>query len=152
MSYHELSLLSESSAAATLAHLIQDRQNPEPEQLDVILSVDQLIPAVTLLREAWWGYLAAITGLDETAAANQFTVLYHFVNGPATLTLRVAVPCTQAVVPSLCGIIPAASFYERELQEMFGITVANTPNSDYLFLPDEWPKGVYPLRKTYQPA
>lgn len=152
MSQHELSPTPDTSAAATLAHLIHNRQNPEAEQLDVVISVAELLPAVTLLREAWWGYLAAITGLDDGAAASQFTVLYHFVNGPATLTLRLAVPYDQAVVPSLCGIIPAASFYERELQEMLGITVSNTPNNDYLFLPDEWPKGVYPLRKTYQPA
>ena len=150
MSYPDQSPLPD--AAATLAHLIHNRQNPEPETMDVTLSVDQLLPAVNLLQEAWWGYLAAITGLDEGAAADQITILYHFVNGPAILTLRVSVPYSQPVVPSLCAIIPSASFYEREIHEMFGVTVTDTPNTDYLFLPDEWPKGNYPMRKDYQPA
>jgi Ni,Fe-hydrogenase III component G len=34
---------------------------------------------------------------------------------------------------------------------MFGNTVAGTPNTARLFLPDEWPDGVYPLRKDFQP-
>ena len=67
MSYPDQSPLPD--AAATLAHLIHNRQNPEPETMDVTLSVAQLLPAVNLLQEAWWGYLAAITGLDEGAAA-----------------------------------------------------------------------------------
>ena len=33
--------------------------------------------------------------------------------------------------------------------EMFGVTVVDTPNPDRLFLPDEWPAGVYPLRKDF---
>lgn len=150
MSSHDPTKMS--NVAAILAHLIHDRQNPEPEPMDLAITADELVPAVTLLQEAWWGYLAAITGLDEGAAANQITILYHFVNGPAILTLRVSVPHNQPVVPSLCAIIPSASFYERELHEMFGVTVTDTPNTDYLFLPDEWPKGIYPMRKDYQPA
>lgn len=138
-------------AAAILADWLNDRQNPEPHGLDLAITPEQLLPIVARLHEAWWGYLVAITGLDEGAAANQITVLYHFANGPAILTLRLIVPRDNACVPSLCGLIPSASFYERELREMFGVTVTGTPNTDYLFLPDEWPEGVYPLRKDFVP-
>ena len=31
--------------------------------------------------------------------------------------------------------------------EMFGVVVDGTPNPSRLFLPDDWPDGVYPLRK-----
>jgi ech hydrogenase subunit E len=31
--------------------------------------------------------------------------------------------------------------------EMFGVVVEGTPNTNRLFLPDDWPDGVYPLRK-----
>jgi Ni,Fe-hydrogenase III component G len=55
------------------------------------------------------------------------------------------------VIPTVCNLIPSAIFFERELIEMFGITVEGTPNTDHLFLPDEWPEGVYPLRKDFQP-
>ena len=32
---------------------------------------------------------------------------------------------------------------------MFGVDLLGTPDSDHLLLPDEWPNGVYPLRKSF---
>ena len=34
---------------------------------------------------------------------------------------------------------------------MFGITVINTPDSNRLFLPDDWPVGVFPMLKEFDP-
>ena len=50
----------------------------------------------------------------------------------------------------ICPIIPSATLYERELQEMFGIMVEGTPETERLLLPDDWPDGVYPLRKAFK--
>jgi Ni,Fe-hydrogenase III component G len=77
-------------------------------------------------------------------------VLYQFCEGAAVLTLRVMIDRESAVIPTVCCLIPSASFFERELGEMFGITIEGTPNTERLFLPDEWPVGVYPLRKDFQ--
>ena len=32
---------------------------------------------------------------------------------------------------------------------MFGMTITGTPNTEKLLLPDDWPDGVYPLRKSF---
>ena len=40
--------------------------------------------------------------------------------------------------------------FERELSEMFGVTVVGIPNPERLYLPDDWPEGVYPLRKDFE--
>jgi Ni,Fe-hydrogenase III component G len=32
---------------------------------------------------------------------------------------------------------------------MLGLTVTGTPDPSRLFLPDDWPDGVYPLRKDF---
>ena len=53
------------------------------------------------------------------------------------------------LVPTICDIIPSATLYERELMELFGVTVEGTPDPARLVLPDEWPEGVYPLRKSF---
>jgi Ni,Fe-hydrogenase III component G len=45
--------------------------------------------------------------------------------------------------------VPTATLYERELQEMFGFVIEETPVPDRLVLPDDWPAGVYPLRKSF---
>jgi NADH:ubiquinone oxidoreductase subunit C len=123
---------------------------PAANRLDIVIVAADLVPAVRALQQARWGYLAAITGLDYGPEAGRFEVLYQFCEGPSVLTLRVTIERETAVIPTLCDLIPSASYFERELSEMFGITVEGTPNTDHLFLPDEWPEGVYPLRKDFQ--
>ena len=67
----------------------------------------------------------------------------------ANVNLRVRIPRENASIPSICSAIPAATFFERELSEMFGIIVLGTPTPDRLFLPDEWPTNAPPLRKDF---
>ncbi len=56
-----------STATTLLTPWTKSTATPEPNRLDVTLTVSNLIPAVTALLEARWGYLAAITGLDRGA-------------------------------------------------------------------------------------
>jgi Ni,Fe-hydrogenase III component G len=159
------------SASALLAPWAKGTRTPEPGRLDVLIDVADLLSAAQALHDAHWGYLLAITALDylgKTAALAQderykrliessnapvgaavLEVLYFYGNGPAVATLRAFVRRDGAAVPSVCGIVPSASFYERELGEMFGIAVMSTPDPRHLFLPDEWPEGVHPLRKDF---
>lgn len=116
------------------------------DALDLVVPADQLLAAVEALFHGGWGYLAAITGVDQ---GEEIEALYQFCEGAAVVNLSVKVGKETAVLPSICPVIPSASFYERELGEMFGITLLNAPNSDRLFLPDEWPEGLYPLRKEF---
>jgi Ni,Fe-hydrogenase III component G len=125
----------------------ETESRPEPNRLDLGLPVDLLLAAAEALCAADWGYLAAITGLDGGAQSNTLEVLYHFCEAAAVVTLRVRVPRDKPMVPSLAALMPSASLYERELSEMLGVTVSGSPNTDRLYLPDDWPAGVYPLRK-----
>jgi Ni,Fe-hydrogenase III component G len=122
---------------------------PEPNRVDVSLEPAQLLDCVGPLAAAHWGYLSALTGLDHGPEAGRMEALYHFCNRAAVITLRVQLPREKAAVPSVCGVIPSATLFERELMEMFGVTCEGTPDSRRLFLPDEWPDGVYPLRKDF---
>ena len=137
-------------AEALLHAWATDPARPEDNRLDVWIAPADLVAAVAALHGAGWGYLSAITGLDDGPEAGGLQALYHFCGGAAVVTLRVRLPYDQPAVPSVCGVIPSASFFERELAEMFGISVEGTPNPDRLFLPDDWPDGVYPLRKDFE--
>lgn len=138
-------------AESILAPWAKEMTRPDVTRLDVIIEPQDIAPAATALHEANWGFLTAITGLDLGVEAGKLEVLYHFCEGAALVNLRVTLPRDNPVIDSVCGAIPAASFFERELSEMFGVTVAGTPNSDKLFLPEDWPDGVYPLRKDFKP-
>jgi Ni,Fe-hydrogenase III component G len=125
---------------------------PEPNRMDVTLTnLADLVPMVVMLRVQRMGYLAAITGLDLGPESGALEVLYHFCTGPVTITLRVRLPRSGATLPSLVGVIPSAETLERELVEMFGIPVTGMRTTDRLYLPDDWPDGVYPLRKDCDP-
>ena len=67
------------AAETLLTDLLLERTTPAPHRRDVSLAPDALVPAVTRLHEAGWGYLAAITGLDLGVEAGVIEVLYHFV-------------------------------------------------------------------------
>ena len=141
-----------------------EKKRPEDIRVDVVIRPQDLKPATRALIEAHWGYLSAITGLDrpvektaqgdegvgkELFADDHLEVLYHFCNGAAIATLRVSVPYSDANLDSVCEIIPSATLYERELMEMFGIELRGTPSHEKLLLADDWPNGVYPLRKSF---
>ncbi|MFB3852433.1 MAG: NADH-quinone oxidoreductase subunit C [Vicinamibacterales bacterium] len=158
-------------AAALLEPLGAVKSQPEKNRFDfVVRDASALHEGVRLLTEARWGYLSAMTGLDkpapvakpkpgaaqEAAPAEQPTgrleVLYHFCEGAAVVTLRIDLPYDAAWVPTVCDVIPSAAMYERELEEMFGVRVEGTPLTDPLLLPEDWPQGVHPLRKAFNPA
>lgn len=124
-------------------------------QLYAFVPSGKLLDAVRTLMDSGWKYLSAITGVDCPAAEGAETegeieLLYHFCQGAFIFTLRVRAPYSNPVVPSVCGLIPYATLYERELIEMFGVVLEGTPSTDRLFLSDDWPDGVYPLRKSFK--
>lgn len=141
-----------------LAPWASGTNSPEPDRLDIYVDAANLVNAVKALRQPScgqpWGYLSAITGLDtsenpEESQPGALEALYHFCADSVVVTLRVKSPRQEAWVPSICDVIPSASLYERELSEMLGFTVINTPNPARLFLPDDWPDDLYPLRKDF---
>ena len=125
---------------------------PSPTRISSLLStVDDLVPIVVALRVKRLGWLSAITGMDPGVEAGYLEVLYHFTAGAAIITLRVRVPRDNASVPAVSEIIPSAEVFERELHEMFGVEVIGLRNPEKLYLPDDWPDGVYPMRKDFDP-
>ncbi len=119
---------------------------PEVDRLDVWLEASDLLPAVQTLIESHWGYLASITGLDHPEEG-VLELIYHLCSLSTVLGLRVNLDRNEPRITSVCDVIPSASFLEREIIEMFGVEVTGTPNVDHLYLPDNWPDNVYPLRK-----
>jgi NADH:ubiquinone oxidoreductase subunit C len=159
MTENRLDLLGSLEKAESLLSTWTDAfTRPDDHRVDAVLAAKDLHPAVAALVAESWGYLAAITGIDRPAAKaedgsplaeDEIEILYTFCWGAAVLSLHVRVAYSELVVDTVCDLIPSASFYERELMEMYGVVVENTPNPERLMLPDIWPEGVYPLRKSF---
>jgi ech hydrogenase subunit E len=124
---------------------------PETNRLDVLVTAEDLRAAVSTMHDAKWGYLSAITGVDLGVESGELEALYHFCDGPAITTLKVHLPRVgDACLPTIEDIIPAACFFERELSETVGFQISGAKSMDRLFIPDDWPEGVYPMRADFK--
>jgi Ni,Fe-hydrogenase III component G len=87
------------------------------------------------------------TGLDSEHC---FEILYHFSNdetGTVVSTKAFIRDRERPSIESITPMIPGAEWIEREIHDILGIDIKNHPNLRKLVLADDWPEGVYPLRK-----
>lgn len=87
------------------------------------------------------------TGIDSD---DYFEILYHFSYDQTGCVITVKAfirdrenPAIESITPFL----PAAEWIEREIHDTLGIDFINHPNLRRLILADDWPQGVYPMRK-----
>lgn len=79
-------------------------------------------------------------------------ILYHFLIEDINLliSLRVKLQKSKLEIDSLSPIFEGANWIEREIHEILGINFRGHPDLKKLLLPDDWPDGVYPLRRDYK--
>ena len=91
------------------------------------------------------------SGVDDF---NTLEILYHFSYDPSGITISLRAILQDKNDPhidTITNITKSAWWIERELHELFGIEFNGNSDLRPLLLPDDWPKGVYPLRKDFQP-
>jgi NADH-quinone oxidoreductase subunit C len=79
-----------------------------------------------------------------------YEILYHFAYDELGAVIHVKAYIRDRENPSIESIatfLPAAEWIEREMHDVLGIAFANHPRMKRLILADDWPDGVYPLRK-----
>lgn len=83
---------------------------------------------------------------DSVELIYHFTIYYGNHLQEISLGLRVSLPKNDLKIPTVTDLIPGAIFTERETQEMIGVEVVGIPDNRRLFLPEDFPEGVYPWR------
>jgi NADH dehydrogenase I D subunit len=93
--------------------------------------------------------LGGVDRLQLPGATQRYEVIYNLFAYPekVRLILRVPVPETDPVVPSVSSLWSGANWYEREVWDLFGIRFKNHPDLRRILMYDEF-KG-HPLRKDY---
>ncbi len=105
---------------------------------------EEIVAACRFVSENGWWHLSTITCQDW---GEELELLYHF-NGdkPPAITVRTRVPKATPKIASITPQLPAATIYEREAYDMFGVVFESHPNPKRLILPDDWPDDVFPMR------
>jgi len=106
------------------------------------------LDANRILFEEFGGRLATATAKDTR---DRIEVLYHYCFDPVgiVVTLRTWGLKPDPVVDSVAQLFPGANFIEREMYDLLGIRFRNHPDPRRLILSDDWPQGVFPLRRDY---
>ena len=116
-----------------------------PRRFWLDIPSEELVSSVQAVREKLGlNHLATIVAED---LRDSFLVNY-FLAGEVIVTLRVRIADREnPKIPSLANLVPGAIVYERENYDMYGIVPEGHPDLRRQALPDDWPEGVFPLRK-----
>jgi NADH-quinone oxidoreductase subunit C len=99
-----------------------------------------------LLTHSKFTHLITITAIDYK---KYIKLCYHFSNGPQILTVQTQLDNSDLSIASITDLTVGASLYEREVHDLFGVVFRGHPNLTSLFLPDDWPRDVHPLKKEW---
>ena len=117
-------------------------------QVTVTVTPDDLIEAMRALKqEAGLYHLSTITCRDT---GDKLEALYHLYAEGMEVTVRAQTERAAPKLPTVIPVFPGAVFYEREVHDLVGIDIEGHPDLRPLVLPEDWPQGVYPLRKDWK--
>jgi len=106
--------------------------------------------AVKLLSTIQFPHFAIISGSDidkEIELIYHFSIYYGERFKEISLNLTTYLSKEELRIPTITDLIPGAQTSEREIKEMFGVTIEGLPDLPNIFLPQDFQKGVFPLRK-----
>jgi membrane-bound hydrogenase subunit beta len=95
-------------------------------------------------------HMVVISGCDNGDAVEllyHFLIYYGYIHKSIQITLCISAPKDDLTFPTITDIIPGALVSEREKMEMLGVTILGIPDDRRMFLPLDFPEGVYPWRR-----
>lgn len=122
------------------------------ELVNIWMKIDKSIfkPVIKHLVDLTYPHLAVTSGSDlgkTIELTYHFSIYYGLNLEEISLNIALDLPKSKPEIETICDWIPGALITEREKQEMLGIKIIGIPDSRRLFLPDEFPKDVFPWRK-----
>lgn len=123
-----------------------------PGEVRVETPPARLVATCSALATALGAPLATMVGRDDRANSGSFRLNYIFGPPGGWVTVATAIDPANPRFDSVTPALPAAHWYEREVHDLLGLTPAGHPDPRPLVLHDNWPPGLYPLRKEFDPA
>ncbi|HYT75474.1 MAG TPA: NADH-quinone oxidoreductase subunit C [Vicinamibacterales bacterium] len=101
------------------------------------------------IASAMGGRLMSLFATDAGGDAPRFSVHHIWSLSSPRGFLRVVAPIDGAAgtCPSIAAAHPSANWFEREVMDFFGLVPLAHPNPVRVAHHDDWPDGVWPLRK-----
>jgi len=128
---------------------IQSVAEPVSDKVRVVVAPDSVVSVAKSLYRDHGARFVITAGLDSRKERDCFDVdhIFSLDKDKIFVILRTTAPADAPEVAAITPDVTAAAWAERELQDLLGVKTRGLPDSRRLVLPDDWPDGVYPLRK-----
>jgi NADH/F420H2 dehydrogenase subunit C len=121
------------------------------KEISLVIKNEHLIPVLTFLKnniKYQFKILTCLSGVDYPSKKYRFKVVYELLSVRCNIRLRIKVLTNELMPIESCGsVFAAASWYESETWDMYGIFFTHNVNLTRL-LTDYGFEG-YPLRKDF---
>src|ERR1019366_2337449 len=122
---------------------------PNPDTLHFIVERKAMRSVADGLFNQLHARFLISVGTDKRPLSGTFGIVHVFSFDQAQLYVLVesSIPEDDPWIDSITAVAPGADWAEREFQDAVGVRAEGHPDPRRLMLPDEWPGGVYPLRR-----
>jgi len=122
-----------------------------PGVLYLSVAKGSLVEACRHLQEALGARFLISAGIDRRASEGCFSVMHVFSRDKDKqfVCVRADTEDGEAEVEAITPWVRGAAWSERECQDLLGIRAKGHPDPRRLVTADDWPEGVYPLRKDF---
>ncbi len=127
---------------------IKDFNNPYSTQLFVDIDKAKVKEISNEVIKMGGRYLVSV-GYDNIARDKTLGLIHTFSldRDDLFVCIRTSAPVDNPEFDSITPDIPNAGWSEREYMDLLGMKFKGHPKPKRLILADDWPEGVYPLRK-----
>ncbi|HHT9152411.1 MAG TPA: NADH-quinone oxidoreductase subunit C [Candidatus Hypogeohydataceae bacterium YC40] len=95
--------------------------------------------------------LLSMFGTDERQLDGTYKIytVFQIPRIPIFIILQVHLNETELEFPSITPLMYSGSLFEREMRDMFGFIPVGNPDTRRMVLHENFPEGIYPLRKDF---
>ncbi len=119
------------------------------DRATIVVDPATIVDTLERLRAKGYDFLASVHGVDYYPKEPRLGVLYELLDMSAVdrLTVKLRVPTSDPVVPSVTPRWPTADHQEREVYDMFGVVFEGHPDLRRILMPEDY-EG-FPQRRDF---
>ena len=123
-----------------------------PGFMHILISKERIGEAVSVITKTLQMRLIFMFAADDRKEKGNFGVYYIFSYEKEDhfLIVETKVEEKNPSFLSITPFLPQANWYEREIHDLFGLVPEGHPDPRPLVLHEDWPKGMFPLRKDFR--
>jgi len=124
-----------------------------PKEFYAVINKDSIRELSSKIVSDTFLVLVNLFAVDETPLGRGLKIYYLFADrtGGNMIIFITEHLKEDKSFKSITDIVHAASLYEREIKDMFGLEPEGHPNAKRLVFHGNWPKEQFPLRKDFDP-